>query len=322
MRLWGKIVSGGMFVMAAVLVIVAAMMPEERWKFATAAVALTVAAIYGVPVIVRLFMSLSGDEEVLETGIVGSATVASLKETWLRFNDCPVVQFSLSVEAGGAAYPVEVKQAVDPELLEQLSTGSVVAVRVDRENHKKVVIDWQEPIRAAGGAAVEPSSEKKPAEAPRESGRSSKRSLWPFLRWGFLLFGLVFLRLSCEEGYFEKGGVTAQGIVLKKTYTPGTRSVGGSGTGSPSRHTVSYRFTTEKGKTIEGRYDVLPQTYQKLKEGDPVAVEYLPDSPGTNRIPDQRARSGTWRIMALVTLVGSAVLFVIGWRQRRTQTNP
>jgi hypothetical protein len=265
---------------------------------------------------VRLFSSFTGDEEILANGVVGSATITSAKETRWHYNDCPVIQLSLSVEAGGAAYPVDIKQAVEPELLERLSPGSVVTVRVDRENHKKVVIDWQEPIGESHEEIGEKSAEKLPAQNLPSSEQSSKRSLWPFLRWGFLLFGLIFLRLSCEEGYFEKGGVTVQGIVLKKTYSPGTSSVGRSGTGSPSRHTVSYRFTTKKGQTIEGRYDVLPQTWAKLKEGDPVVVEYLPDSPDTNRIPEQRARSGTWRIMALVLLIASAVLFIIARRQR------
>ncbi|MGH7770066.1 MAG: hypothetical protein ACREQP_21660 [Candidatus Binatia bacterium] len=316
MRLWGKVARGMAFFIAAICALAAIFLPGSRLEALTAAVILVALALFGIPALLRLFSSFTGDEEVLESGIAGSATIASLKETWLRFNDCPVVQFSLSVEAGGAAYPVDIKQAVEPELLERLSPGSVVAVRVDRENHKKVVIDWQEPTRVADETAVGLSSEKEPAETPRESGRSGVRSLWPFLRWGFLLFGLVFLRLSCEEGYFEKGGVAAQGIVLKKTYTPGTSSVGGSGTGSPSRHTVSYRFTTKDGRTVEGRYDVLPGTWQSLQDGGPVVIEYLSEAPGTNRIPDQRARSGTWRIMALVLLVASAVLFIIVRRQR------
>jgi hypothetical protein len=49
-----------------------------------------------------------------------------------------------------------------------------------------------------------------------------------------------------------------------------------------------------------------------------VVVEYLPDSPDTNRIPEQRARSGTFGIMSTVFFAASVVLFIIGWRQRRT----
>ena len=216
------------------------------------------------------------------------------------------------MEASGAAYPVELKQAVDPELLDRLAPGVIVAVRIDRENHKKVVIDWQEPIRATHDAGQQATATQSPSHQP------AKRTLLPFLRWGFLIFGLVFFRLSCEEGYYEKGGARVQGIVLQKTYSQGTRRPGGRG-GSSSKHYVSYRFITEEGRTIEGKYDVLPDTWQKLKVGDPVTVEYLPDSPTTNRIPEQRARSLTWTIMALVLLAASGVLFIISWRQRQTQ---
>jgi hypothetical protein len=278
---------------------------------------LIVVALFGVPAVVRFFMSFAGDEEVLANGILGSATIRSLTPTGWRYNRYyPIVRFGLNAEAGGAAYPIELKQAVDPDLLDQLAPGLIVALRVHRENHKKVVIDWREPIRKATDAAGDELAGQQTTPTHSSSHQSAKGSLLPFLRWGFLIFGLIFFRLSCEEGYYEKGGARVQGIVLQKTYSPGTSSTGGSPS-SPSKHYVSYRFTTKEGRTLEGRYDVLPQMWGKLKEGDPVIVEYLPDAPDTNRIPEQRAISLTWTIMAFVLLVASAVLFIIGWRQKR-----
>jgi hypothetical protein len=304
------------FFIAAIFAVVAIFVPEARRESAGVAVLMIAVAWFGIPALVRLFSSFTGDEEILANGVAGSATVQSLQPTGWRYNRYyPIVKFSLSVEAGGAAYTVDVKQAVDPELLERLSPGSVVTVRVDRENHKKVVMDWREPIGESHGTTGEESTEKLPERNPPSLEQPSKRSLWPFLRWGFLLFGLIFLRLSCEEGYYEKGGVKVQGTVLQKTYSPGTRSTG-SRQGTSSKHYISYRFTTKEGRTVEGRYDVLPGTWQSLKEGGPVVIEYLPNSPDTNRIPDQRARSWTWRIMALVLLVASALLFIMARRRR------
>jgi hypothetical protein len=322
MRLWGKVASGMMFFIAAIFLIVAVVVPEARREsIAVAAISIAV-ALFGVPVLVRFFSSFTGDEQILANGILGSATITTLEPTGWRFNRYyPIVRFGLSVEAGSAAYPVEIKQAVDPELLERLASGVVVGVRVDRQDHKKVVIDWREPIRASHDAAGGEPAVQQATATQSSSHQSAKGSLLPFLRWGFLIFGLIFFRLSCEEDYYEKGGARVQGIVLQKTYSPGTRSTGGRG-GSSSKHYVSYRFTTKEGRTIEGRYDVLPGTWQKLKERDPVTVEYLPDSPDTNRIPEQRARSLIWTIMALVLLVASGVLFIISRRQRRAQANP
>ena len=161
MRLWGKVASGMALVLAAVFAVVAIFMPEARWQALGTVIILIVVALFGVPVIVRLFMAFTGDEDVLANGIPGSATITSLTPTGWRFNNYyPVFRFSLNIEAGGAAYPVELKQAVDAELLDRLAPGVVVGVRVDRENHKKVAIDWGEPIRAtqeaAGGESVEP----------------------------------------------------------------------------------------------------------------------------------------------------------------------
>lgn len=236
-----------------------------------------------------------------------------MQPTRWRYNRTyPVVRFGLRVEAPDV-YPVEIKAAVDPAMLARLVPGMVVSVRADRQDRKKVVIDWREPVRTAAGETVDQSVTAGGQTVP------ARRSLWLFLRWACLLFGLVFLRLGCEEGYYEKGGVRVEGVVLQKTYSPGTSSTSGS-RGSPARHYISYRFTTKEGRTLESRYDVLPGTWGRFKEGDSLIVEYLPDSPHTNRVPDQRARSTVWAIMALVLLVASAVLFAVIWRQRAVKT--
>jgi hypothetical protein len=312
MSLWGKVAKGMSLIIAAVFAVVAIVAPETRPESVLAAVLMVAVALLGVPALVRLFSFFTGDEEVLEKGTVGIATITSLAPTRWRYNRYyPVVRFGLNVEAAGV-YPVEIKQAVDPDLLPRLAPGVVVGVRVDPLNRTKVVIDWAQPIRTAAGAPVDQSvtGATHPTVAP-----ATKRSAWPFLPWGFLLFGLIFLRLGCEEGYYETGGVRAQGVVIQKTYSPGTTGTGGSRS-SPARYYVSYRFTTKEGRTLEGRADVLLGTWGKLKEGDQVVVEYLPSSPDTNRIPDQRARSQIWWIMALVLLSASAVLFIRGRRRR------
>jgi len=142
MRLWSKVVSGMMLFIAAIFAGVAIFVPEARRESAVAAVILITAALFGIPALLRFFMSLTGDEEVLANGVLGSATITSLKPTAWRYNrQYPITRFHLKVEAGGASYPVEIKQAVDPELLQRLAPGMVVKVRVHRENHKKVVID-------------------------------------------------------------------------------------------------------------------------------------------------------------------------------------
>ena len=150
MRLWGRVVSGSLLVFAVVFVIVAVAAPEARGVSLGAAAILVAAGLIGIPWIVRLFMSFTGDEDVLEKGVVGSATIASLKPTGWRDNRYyPIVKFGLNVELRSVTYPVEIRQTVDPELLARLVPGTQVTVRVDNTNRNRVVIDWRKSPRAA-----------------------------------------------------------------------------------------------------------------------------------------------------------------------------
>ncbi len=181
MRLWGRVATGLLLAFAVVFTAIAVVAPTMRREAIVAVVIATAAALLGVPALVRFFGSFTGDEEVLRNGTPGAATITLLQPTRWRYNRTyPIVRFGLSVEAAGV-YPVEVKQAVDPDLLPRLAPGVVVAVRVDRLDRKKVVIDWREPVRTATGETVD-QSVAGAAQTP-----TAKRSLWPFLRWACLL---------------------------------------------------------------------------------------------------------------------------------------
>lgn len=73
MRLWGKVASGISLVLAAVFAAVAFFVPEARQESFTVAVILTVVALSGIPALVRLISSFTGDEEILANGVAGSA---------------------------------------------------------------------------------------------------------------------------------------------------------------------------------------------------------------------------------------------------------
>lgn len=150
MKLWGKVVSAFLLAMAAMFAGVAVVVPDQREVSASTAVLLATGGLFGVPTLVRLFMSFTGDEDVLRNGVSATATILSLAPTGWRYNRYyPIVRFKLSVEHGGMIYTVEIKQAIEPELFEQLAPGVVMGVRVDQSDRKKVVIDTRQPIRAA-----------------------------------------------------------------------------------------------------------------------------------------------------------------------------
>lgn len=150
MRLWGRVVQGGLLVAAAVFGILTAAVPEARWAAALATVILLVVAFAGIPALVRLVMTFTGDEAVLETGLPVDAAITSLAPTGWRYNRVdPIVRFGLSVRLGGAPYAVRVTQAVAPDVLARLAPGAVVEVRVDRADRRRVVIDWRQRVRLA-----------------------------------------------------------------------------------------------------------------------------------------------------------------------------
>jgi len=299
MKLSGKVASGISLVMAAAFVVVAVGVPEAQSESLAAAAILFVIALFGVPALVRLFSSFTGDEEVLANGLPGSATITSLKPTRWRYNRYdPIVRFVLSVEARGMAYTVEIKQAVDPELLQRLAPGTVLKVRVDRENHKKVVIDWRGEIRESNDAAVAVSGEKNRTETPSWLNRTARRTTPATVGAIFVFLSLVFAALVFEEWRYERQGVIVQGTAIDVT----------------SKGKWAYKFTLD-GRVLEGESEILHDTSSKLKEGGPVEVQYWRDSPETNRIPGQRAGYWTWMTMTLVAFITGLVLLLIGRRR-------
>jgi hypothetical protein len=277
------------------------MMPEQRREASLAAILAIAVAALGVPALVRLFSSFTGDEEVLANGLPGSATITSLESTgWFYNRYYPIVRFSLNVEAGGAAYPVEIKQAVDPDRLQRLASGDVIGIRVDRQNHKKVVIDWRAPASITDANATR-SEKQGAAKNPRWFYRPARKITPTLLGVIVLVLSFFFAALSLEERSYEKEGVIVKGTVI-----------GRSGKGK-----WAYKFTTRDGQLLNGTSEVLSATSSRLKEGGTVEIQYLPGSPQTNRIPGQRAGYAAWTIMAVIGCASGVVLLFIGRRRRQ-----
>lgn len=138
--------------------------------------------------------------------------------------------------------------------------------------------------------------------------------LVPFL----FFFGGIFLLLALQEGCYQKG-VKLSGTVVAKHYTPGTSRVGSGSLGSNSRHSVTYRFTTPQGKTKEDLGVVLPQNWSKLNVGDPVNLEYLPET-GDSRVAGQTASEPVFFWMGAAAIAGG--FFLRRSNRRRISDSP
>ncbi|HXG03486.1 MAG TPA: DUF3592 domain-containing protein [Candidatus Binatia bacterium] len=210
-RLWGRLAGALALVIAAVFAAIAVGIPEARGEAVLAALLAAGAAAFGVPALVWRFSAIGGDEDVLEHGTPGSATITSLERTRWSFNRrYPIVRFALNVEAAGL-YPARVTQAVDPAVLGRLAPGAVVGVRVDPADRKRVVIDWREPIRAPACSVADAA-----ASATARRGWSG----WRWARWLVLLCGLIVVRLGCEAGSYETGTSYVPGNPVEGEYSP------------------------------------------------------------------------------------------------------
>jgi hypothetical protein len=145
MKLWGKAMSGSLLVLAAVFLGVAFFMPEARGASLGAAAVCVAAALLGVPLVARAFMSITGDEDVLDHGLPETATMMTIEPTVWRYNRrYPIVRFGVRMQSDGAA--VTIKQAVRPDVLRRLAPGTIINVRVAASDRRRVVIDWREWI--------------------------------------------------------------------------------------------------------------------------------------------------------------------------------
>jgi hypothetical protein len=142
MKLWGKVMSGALLVFAVVFAGVGFAVPEARWACLAAAAVCIAVALVGVPLIVRTFVSFTGDEDVLEHGLQETATIMTIQPTGWRYNrHYPIVRFGLRMQTDGVA--VTIKQVVSPEILGRVAPGTSVNVRVDSADRRRIVIDWR-----------------------------------------------------------------------------------------------------------------------------------------------------------------------------------
>lgn len=71
-------------------------------------------------------------------GLPAKATVLSITDTRSRVNGNPVVDLSLSVESGGAAYTAGLRAAISPVDLPRYQPGQTVDILVDRNDRQHV----------------------------------------------------------------------------------------------------------------------------------------------------------------------------------------
>jgi hypothetical protein len=141
--------------------------------------------------------------------------------------------------------------------------------------------------------------------------RFAKRSP-AFWAGAFLLvFGTIFLAAGWhvirKEQRYRTEGQTTSGVVLTKAIERATRN----GRRSETHYTVAYRFDAD-GRTYAGTRRVSVGTWERLREQEPLQVQYVASDPMINRPLGETSSAATYvfpGIGAVAALIG-AVLFV------------
>jgi hypothetical protein len=150
------------------------------------------------------------------------------------------------------------------------------------------------------------------------------RNFWFWFGGIWFAVGALFLTIGVavgmNHGSVEKrlaaAGRDTAGVVL-------TREIASPSNGSRSYH-VTFRFDTASGETIRGSAELEPAAWDALAERGPIAVTYLPERPGTYRVPGQTDSDVVLTLVmgsmgAALTAVGGFLL-LSAFRRRNRDT--
>jgi hypothetical protein len=142
--------------------------------------------------------------------------------------------------------------------------------------------------------------------------RFLKRSAMFWSGLFLLVFGGIFTAVGWSvirtEQQYRQEGQTADGVVLVKAIERATRS--GSNR-SRTEYTVTYRFAASDGQSYEGKSNVPVATWERLREQDPVQVQYVASDPTTSRVSGESNTTAAYVFPAIglvAALIGAVLL--------------
>jgi len=121
--------------------------------------------------------------------------------------------------------------------------------------------------------------------------------------------GAVFIGVQwgvgVQEARYTRDGALADGLVVTKAIRRATRT---GSSGSSTQYSVGYRFMVD-GQRHEGSSNVPSDVWDRLRELEPVQIQYVRSDPGTNRIAGETSTTlryvfgGVGSLIALIGLV-------------------
>jgi hypothetical protein len=138
-----------------------------------------------------------------------------------------------------------------------------------------------------------------------------------------LAIGSVFLAVGWsivgQEQRYATEGRTTNGVVLTKAIERATRT-GSGGSRTETHYTATYRFEAD-GRTYAGTNRVSVETWERLREQEPLQVQYVASDPMINRPVGETSSALMYVFPAIGLVVGliGATLFVRSVRSAKTR---
>jgi hypothetical protein len=137
-----------------------------------------------------------------------------------------------------------------------------------------------------------------------------------------MVFGAIFLAIGwnvvLEERRYQREGRVADGTVLTKAIQRATRRRS-SGSRTETQYTVTYRFTAPDGAVHKGTDDVAVTTWERLREMEPVQVQFVASNPLVNRVAGESSEANRY-VFPGIGLVAALIGAVLSGRALRSAT--
>jgi hypothetical protein len=78
--------------------------------------------------------------DIAAIGVLGKATVRAMRDTGTLVNNMHVLELDLTVEANGFASEVTHSEPISPVLLGRLQPGAEITVKVDPNDHSRLIL--------------------------------------------------------------------------------------------------------------------------------------------------------------------------------------
>jgi hypothetical protein len=78
--------------------------------------------------------------DIAAIGVLGKATVRAMRDTGTLVNNMHVLELDLTVEANGFASEVTHSEPISPVLLGRLQPGAEITVKVDLNDHSRLIL--------------------------------------------------------------------------------------------------------------------------------------------------------------------------------------